>query len=137
MSLTPDQLVLIIRGKATAELRQQFLDESANADSETSQALHAAEAWARGKLNQRCPSPDITQKQPDRPAASAYKILKKAAFSQTAGSTPRQPVLGDLIAYLRGTASPEMETMVRNALNDPDSPLSLMLRDLENRQGRG
>ncbi len=132
MDITSAELVLILRGKASKELRTRFLIESNDADSPTCKMLRATEDWGKTSLNSRCPSPEVSESAPTTSAHQKFRVLRRAGLAAPTNSTPAA-TLSDLVAFCRGAASPEISELVRQALEDPTSPLSLSLAEINRR----
>lgn len=124
MSVTSEEILIILRCEASEELRARFMADMARPDSDAMRLLKDAETWARTELNPNAPSPPAST-----PRTTDVQILKRAAFSENDDEDELgTPPLGvpQLLECLRGTASMETTARVKQALADPNSELSLL-----------
>jgi hypothetical protein len=135
VAISPTELVLILRGQATEELKARFLVESDDPNSEASQLMRSAEIWGREQLNRCSASPEEDESPSTLPLPGKFRILRRAGLAPDVKAA-RSATLSDLIASCRGTASPEISAVVKQDLEDPASPLSLQLADLLKRDTR-
>ena len=124
MSVTAAEVVSLIRGEGSEELRLRFLAESGDPGSELSRMLEASAARARVHLNDRSPSPRAQTPLPP----PAVKVLRQAAMWEEDGSATGEPSLQELVACIQGTATPSIMAAVERALSNPDSNLSRAVR---------
>jgi hypothetical protein len=130
VSITSAEFAMIVKGSASGELKQRFLEEAQNPDGDLRRMLRASQKWATTALNHNCPSPSA----PDAATGAgvdASSYLRQAAFSDVQGKPADQPpTRRDLTEVILGTASDETILRVRNALEDPASKLSFLVMDL-------
>lgn len=128
MSISAEEIVILLRGEAPLGLRSRFLAEVAESNGALAGMLKATEAWAH-RLNPNCPSP------PSRRAGdkAVVTVLRKAAFWDDEGDEAGKGLVGvkDLVDYIRGTASPGTADKLKKALADPSSELSRLFEQME------
>jgi len=127
MSVTAAEVLILLNGEETAELRERFLREADDSASELNQMLAAAATWARTKLNPGAPAASLAPRT-SPPSKVPFRDLRMAGFWDE--SHP-QPKMTDLVDYIQGTASPETTAVIRRALDDPASELSQLLNRLK------
>jgi hypothetical protein len=129
MSVSAEEIVILLRGEASLELQSRFLAENAQSDSVMAGMLKATEAWAHTRLNPNCPSPPSSPPN-EKPVVT---VLRKAAFWDDKDDEGVAPTVGvkDLLDYIRGIASPETAAKLKEALANPSSNLSLLFKQME------
>jgi hypothetical protein len=121
---------MLVRGEASDELKQRFLREAADPEGDVRRMLRSAQKWASTALNSNCPSPIAPDEQAEV-AENEPRFFRRAAFSDSEDTLSDRPVSQhDLTEVIIGTASQEIIVRVRNALEDPFSTLSSLVREL-------
>jgi hypothetical protein len=129
MSVTPAEILIMLKGEGSAELQARFLQEADDPQSDLVEMLKGVAIWARTCLNVNSPSvASSAQSEESSAPIPIYRVLRKAGFWDDHSRTVSAK---DLVDYCRGTATAETVALVKKALEDPSSELSQILKSLE------
>ena len=134
MTVTPNDVLTILRGEASVELQARFHNEAETPGSPLVALLSEVVDWSRQHLNANAPSPAAAGRAEQHGAEPGeFRVLNRAAFLEGGDGPQSLDDLDaeDLAACLRGTASDEITALVRLALDDPASKLSRLLKGLD------
>lgn len=126
MAITVQEILAILDGTASQDLRERFVVEAADKTGSVHELLRGVARWATTSLNPLAPSP--RSQESDESPTVAVSVVRKAAFWRGAPAQEGgRPTLDDLVDVLQGRASEEVILLVRQALADETSQLSRLL----------
>lgn len=131
MRIEPAEVLAVLVGTASDEIRSAVLNALKDHGSNVSEWLRVTERWAAASFRRAPAGAEAITNAGHRIEHALPSIVMKAAISGLVDVPPRAATLEDFRLWCLGKASSEAESRVRRALSDQSSELMQSLAGLE------